>query len=232
MRKLIVWLLVLCLAISMAACHISLSGASGERDNDSEKQTERENTDEKQTEQDSEKSTGGKKETTLPDSGLFPWGKPDYPEDPFLWITPETTLDELLAVLGEPTEYDDGILTEPKYEGYVLYGQSGELWFEFEDDGTLREGGFVYEHPGAIGWRPQEMDERYAPTAEEIQFAREFALELKEIYLEEFGEIRDDFDGHGWRWDRSTEWMNVKLEVIVNPESDNPIKIFYYIRNK
>ncbi|MBQ4566270.1 MAG: hypothetical protein IJA48_07965 [Oscillospiraceae bacterium] len=222
MRKMIVWLLMLCLAISMAACHISLSGASGERENESEKQTE----------QDPEKETREKLDSTLPDSGLFPWGKPEYPEDPFLWITPETTLDELIAALGEPTEYDDGILTEPEYEGFILYGNSGELWFEFEDDGTLREGGFVYEHPGAVNWRPQEMDERYVPTAEEIQSAREYALELREVYVEEFGEIRDNFDGYGWRWDRSTEWENIKLEVIVNPENQHPVQIYYYRWNK
>lgn len=231
MRKMIVWLLMLCLAISMAACHISLSGASGERDNDSEKQTE----------QDPEKSTGGNKEPTLPDSGFFPWGKPNYPEDPFLWITPETTLDELLAVLGEPTEYDNGNLTEPKYEGYVLYGQSGELWFEFEDDGTLREAGFAYEYPGLETWVPQSSDDEYMPSGTEVETAENYVHSIREAYLESMGEPIYEFNNsmnRGWRWALPNgvpiEEVTAKIELIINQEFqfECPVEIYYAVREE
>ncbi len=153
-------------------------------------------------------------------------------QDPFLWINERTTEADIISTFGEPIYDNDGSVLV--YEDFPLYGEVGELWFQFRGD-ILGEAGFSNEYPGRKSWKSKEVDDKYTPTAEEQVAAQDYALLLKEIYLSAYGdymqEIRTDRH-YGWRWRLSSDFYEGKLELLTSFDDESPIEIYYCLWEK
>lgn len=121
--------------------------------------------------------------------------------DPFVDISAfDSTMETVLEILGTPTNpnyYEDGGLC---YEDFSYLGMTGNLIYYYNDiHDNYNYATFTFMYPGASSWKPDDGDDSYSPTSEDLRIAQENWDKIVAHYTALYGEpARQISEKIGW----------------------------------
>lgn len=109
--------------------------------------------------------------------------------DPFVDISAfDSTMEDALEILGTPTypNYEDG---ELGYEDFSYLGMTGELIYDYRNShDSFHDAVFAFEYPGVSSWKPDDADDFYSPTSEDLRIAQENWDKIVAHYTQLYGD--------------------------------------------
>ena len=109
-----------------------------------------------------------------------------------------------------------------------MFGVTGEMTFEFNDDGHFYYVIFSYDYPNSIHWVPEYEDDFYCPSRDELKEAQEIVDVAIKLFTEKYGPYTY-YEDESYIWDLSNDFFERCLWIETQKFGESAVVIGYEI---